>query len=49
MREFCAENAPEKLPLFEMVYVSRFRRLWESWARANEPHPWWEEWNNEMQ
>jgi hypothetical protein len=32
MREFCRTNAPEKMPLFEMLYVSRFERLWESWG-----------------
>lgn len=42
MREFCRCHAPEKMNLFEMVYVSRFRRLWETWGRANEPYSWYE-------
>ena len=28
-RDLCAELFPERLELFEMVYDSRFRRLWE--------------------
>jgi hypothetical protein len=40
MRYFCEEHAPQKLALFEMVYASRFRRLWESWAKQNEPREW---------
>jgi hypothetical protein len=32
MRDFCRLHAPEKLELFEMVYVSRFQRLWEAWG-----------------
>lgn len=40
MRDFCQENAPDKLPLFEMVYASRFRRLYDTWGRHNEPREW---------
>ncbi len=32
MRDFCRHHAPEKLDLFEMVYVSRLRHLWELWG-----------------
>ena len=32
MREFCRNNAPDKLPLFEMLYVSRFKNLWDAWG-----------------
>lgn len=31
MRERCRELAPLKVELFEQVYASRFRRLWEQW------------------
>lgn len=31
MRELCAAEAPDKLELFEVIYVSRFVRLWEQW------------------
>lgn len=31
MRERCRELAPLKLELFELVYASRFRRLWDQW------------------
>lgn len=31
MRELCETEAPDKLELFEAVYVSRFERLWEQW------------------
>jgi hypothetical protein len=33
MRDFCELHAPEKMDLFEMIYASRFRRLWETWGR----------------
>ena len=29
LRRWCAEQLPDRLDLFEMVYVSRFRRLRE--------------------
>ena len=28
---------PRKLPLFEMVYRSRFKRLWQQWRPADDP------------
>jgi hypothetical protein len=33
LRRWCAEHLPDRLELFEMVYVSRFRRLREQWGR----------------
>jgi hypothetical protein len=33
LREQCAQEAPDKAELFELVYVSRFRRLWDQWRR----------------
>ncbi len=29
LRRWCAENLPDRLELFEMVYASRFSRLWQ--------------------
>ena len=31
MRQVCEQEAPEKVELFEALYVSRFRRLWDQW------------------
>lgn len=31
MRERCRELAPLKVELFDQVYASRFRRLWDQW------------------
>jgi hypothetical protein len=31
MREIVEEEAPEKIELFERLYVSRFQRLWDQW------------------
>lgn len=36
MRELCELEAPEKLDLFEAVYVGRFTRLWEQWRLPGE-------------
>jgi len=51
MRFFCEEHEPDKLPLFEMIYTSRFRRLWEAWGKQNEPREWenWEQINPEWE
>lgn len=50
MRYFCGENAPEKLPLFEMVYASRFRRLWDTWGpEVSRQWRWQEEANADWQ
>jgi hypothetical protein len=40
MRCFCEDYAPEKMDLFEMIYASRFLRLWQSWSKQNEPREW---------
>jgi hypothetical protein len=29
LRRWCAEHLPDRLELFEMVYASRFSRLWQ--------------------
>jgi hypothetical protein len=47
-REECLRRYPGSEDLFEMVYASRFRRIWEQWAkeRPAEGEPWptaWEE------
>lgn len=47
-REACTQRYPGCDGLFEMIYASRFRRIWEQWQqeRPNEGEPWdsaWEE------
>ncbi len=34
VREKCRELFPQKLDLFEMIYESRFRRLWEQFRKS---------------
>ena len=34
VREKCRELFPDKLELFEMIYESRFRRLWEQFRKS---------------
>lgn len=34
LRETCREQAPDKLDLFEVIYTSRFQRLWMQWRLA---------------
>src|SRR5690242_10822973 len=36
MRDLCLAQAPDKGDLFEALYVSRFRRLWDQW---HDDHP----------
>jgi hypothetical protein len=33
VREKCAELFPDRMQLFEMIYESRFRRLWEQFRK----------------
>ena len=33
LREECEERYPGSGDLFEMIYASRFRRIWEQWAK----------------
>lgn len=42
LRDRCRHEAPDKLELFEVVYVSRFKRLWQQWERPGdrETRPW---------
>ena len=40
MREFCRMYAPDKLGLFEMIYTSRFRRLWDTWGADSREPDW---------
>jgi hypothetical protein len=37
LREWCAERLPAKEELFELVYASRFQRLWEQFRADEEP------------
>lgn len=36
IREEISNYAPEYSDLFEMIYVSRFNRLWEQWREEKE-------------
>ena len=33
LREHAAELFPDKMPLYEMIYEARFRRLWEQFRK----------------
>jgi hypothetical protein len=33
LREKCAQCAPDKLELFDAIYLNRFNRLWEQWSQ----------------
>lgn len=46
MRELCRMRQPEKVELFEAVYVSRFHRLWDQW-REEEHERGEYDWMNE--
>lgn len=35
LREFVEEHFPDRMDLFEKVYESRFKRLWEQWRPAS--------------
>jgi hypothetical protein len=37
LREECRRLYPESLDLFEMIYQSRFARLWEQFREAGDP------------
>jgi len=42
VQQFAREHFPERMGLFRLVYVSRFRRLWEQFRRdSDEPLPEW--------
>jgi hypothetical protein len=43
MRERCRELAPLKVELFEYVYASRFRRLWDQWRLLGDTSWTWRE------
>ena len=34
MRDRCEAEAPEKMELFEAIYVARFNRLWDQWRHC---------------
>lgn len=33
LREECARQYPGREELFEMIYASRFRRIWQQWQK----------------
>jgi hypothetical protein len=37
LRERCEELFPDRLELYDMIYESRFDRLWEQFRAAEEP------------
>jgi hypothetical protein len=39
VRARCEELFPDRMELFEMVYGSRFERLWEQWRWLDEGEP----------
>ncbi len=39
LRDYVEEHFPDRLGLFEVIYVSRFRRLWEQFRSEDEPLP----------
>ena len=39
LRDLCAERDPSHLDLFEQVYDSRFKRLWEQWREQENSSP----------
>jgi hypothetical protein len=34
VRAFCEESFPDRMELYEMIYESRFQRLWDQWRDA---------------
>lgn len=34
VRAFCEELFPDRMELYEMIYESRFQRLWDQWRDA---------------
>lgn len=43
MRERCRELAPLKIELFDHIYASRFKRLWEQWRLLGDTSWTWRE------
>lgn len=41
VRQRCLELYPDKEALYEMVYESRFQRLWDQWRMEAEEAQWW--------
>ena len=41
VREFAVASFPGQAKLFDMIYASRFRRLWQQWRPGDEPLPDW--------
>jgi len=48
LREEFLRRYPEAADLFEMVYASRFRRIWDQWEadRPAEGEPWQTAWKD---
>ncbi|HHT9124689.1 MAG TPA: hypothetical protein ACFYD6_02610 [Candidatus Brocadiia bacterium] len=41
VREKCEELYPDRMDLYEMIYESRFNRLWEQFREVNEDEYKW--------
>ena len=42
LRDYVSENMPDRMELFEMIYESRFKRLWAQFREEEEgPLPEW--------
>jgi len=42
LRDFVEEHFPDRMVLFERIYESRFKRLWEQWrSNSGEALPEW--------
>lgn len=41
VRQRCLELYPEREPLYEMIYESRFQRLWDQFRGEHEEMPCW--------
>lgn len=37
LRRWCEENLPDKTSLFDMIYLSRFKRLWRRFRPDEAP------------
>ena len=34
LRQWCEKTAPDKLQLFDLIYLPRFKRLWLQWRET---------------
>jgi len=41
LRERCEELFPDRMELYDLIYESRFDRLWEQFREGTEPREGW--------